>query len=699
MPKSFLILSIFISFFANAQKKQIDSLNKVLEKGNKKQMARALYELGQTYERYSNTEKSIESFNRCLQVSSEIKDSTLIAYSLDGLANIYKNNENIPKALEFLIKSEKIKTATHDGFGLTFTYSSFSEIYESQNDYTKALEYSYKCLRIMNDSLLHGRSSKDDVSHFLCDIGFLHIKQQDYTKALKAFTKALQLSKEYGENKQSIAFCHYYLGEVNLKLSNFDVALDWFEKGLNISQANDDKAGIAYCFSDLGELYIKKNEYNIALDYYNKALKLYEETASKEGAIYSLNKMSNIYFKRNDFNSASLYSLKSLQLSKEIGFPKNIQDVAKQLYTVYKKQNNSTKALQMHELYIQMRDSINNKESQKNILKKQFQYEYEKKVSSDSLKVSEERKINKLNAEKEQSQRYFLYIGLIVVIVFSGFMFKKYRETQAQKLIIEKQKHLVEEKHKEITDSINYAERIQRSLLASEELLNENLKESFVFFKPKDVVSGDFYWAYNTVNNRAVFALADCTGHGVPGGFMSMLGNSFLNELVVENKIFNPAEILNKLRTKIISSLEQKGVTDRRDGMDMAICTWNKLNNTLEFAGANNKLWIIRNGSLIEYAGNKMPVGNYHGELKPFTLHEIKLELGDQIILSTDGFADQFGGEGSKKLMSKNLKTFIVNNSNLMLQQQKELLYNFLHEWKGKNEQVDDVSIISVKLV
>ena len=178
-----------------------------------------------------------------------------------------------------------------------------------------------------------------------------------------------------------------------------------------------------------------------------------------------------------------------------------------------------------------------------------------------------------------------------------------------------------------------------------------------------------------------------------------MLGNSFLNELVVENKIFRPDEILNRLRKKIIASLEQKGSADRRDGMDMAICTWNKLNNTMEFAGANNKLWIIRNSKLIEYTGNKMPVGNYEGELSPFTCHDIQLEKNDLIILTTDGFADQFGGENSKKFMSKNLKAFLVNNSDLPLENQKYELVNLFNSWKGNNEQVDDISLIMIKVV
>jgi serine phosphatase RsbU (regulator of sigma subunit) len=178
-----------------------------------------------------------------------------------------------------------------------------------------------------------------------------------------------------------------------------------------------------------------------------------------------------------------------------------------------------------------------------------------------------------------------------------------------------------------------------------------------------------------------------------------MLGNSFLNEIVVENKIFKPDQILNKLRQKIISSLGQKGSADRRDGMDMAVCTWNKIDNTLEFSGANNKLWIIRKGELSEYPGDKMPIGNFDGDLTPFKCYNIQLHKNDSIVLSTDGFADQFGGDGGKKFMSKNLKNLLVNNSDLSLENQKNELINSLNSWKGNHEQVDDISLIIIKVV
>ena len=212
-------------------------------------------------------------------------------------------------------------------------------------------------------------------------------------------------------------------------------------------------------------------------------------------------------------------------------------------------------------------------------------------------------------------------------------------------------------------------------------------------------MSGDFYWAYNTPNNRSIFCLADCTGHGVPGGFMSMLGNSFLNEIVVENKIFKADQILNKLRSKIIHALEQKGGTQQKDGMDMSLCVWNKLDNTLEFAGANNPLWLLRGKELQEYKADKMPIGLYLETETPFSSVTIQLQVGDIIYLSTDGYADQFGGPKGKKLKYKPLIESLIKNSALPMAEQKNILDSTFNEWMHKHDQVDDVSLIGVKVV
>jgi serine phosphatase RsbU (regulator of sigma subunit) len=265
------------------------------------------------------------------------------------------------------------------------------------------------------------------------------------------------------------------------------------------------------------------------------------------------------------------------------------------------------------------------------------------------------------------------------------------------------QKELVEEKQKEIIDSINYAKRIQQAVLTGEDVWKKVSKEHFILFKPKDIVSGDFYWAYNTPNNRSVFALADCTGHGVPGGFMSMLGNSFLNEIVVENKIFKADEILNKLRSKIIQALEQKGGTQQKDGMDISLCVWNKLDNTLEFAGANNPLWLVRKNEnavteLVEVKADKMPIGTYLENEVPFSSTTIQLQKGDIIFLCTDGYADQFGGPKGKKYKYKPLIDSLIKNYNLSMEEQKVAAEIAFNDWKNHHEQVDDVSLIGVRV-
>ncbi len=283
----------------------------------------------------------------------------------------------------------------------------------------------------------------------------------------------------------------------------------------------------------------------------------------------------------------------------------------------------------------------------------------------------------------------------------------------------ENQKHIVEKKQKEIVDSITYAKRIQTALLTSNEYIENNLRaEHFILFKPKDIVSGDFYWALsiaripawdlgtnkitlpNTIVRQNTFYIitADCTGHGVPGAFMSMLNISFLNENIVDHAIRLPHEILNEQRKEIIEALNPVGSTEEsKDGMDCVLCVYDFDKMLLHFAAANSSLWLVRNGELIEYKGDKMPVGKHTDEVPSFTLQTIELKKGDIIYTSTDGFADQFGTNG-KKLMKKKFKVELLKIHKLSMKDQKQYLDRFFETWKGNLEQVDDVCVIGVSI-
>ncbi len=306
--------------------------------------------------------------------------------------------------------------------------------------------------------------------------------------------------------------------------------------------------------------------------------------------------------------------------------------------------------------------------------------------------------------------------GLLTFTVafFCVFLIRtRYRLTYNEirsRMELAKSKEMIEQAHeevvfqkKEITDSINYARSIQRSLIPAEEQFSTYFKDSFVLFKPKDIVSGDFYWIHEK-DNCIFYATGDCTGHGVPGGFMTMLGISFLDEIVEAKKVSDPGIILNLMRDKIIGTLKQNGnFGESKDGMDITVCVIDKTKKELVYASANNPLYLIRQSghealrTLSIYKADKQPCGFYH-DYKPFTSQRIALEAGDCIYTFSDGFPDQFGGPNGKKFMHRQFKELLLKHAALPFQKQKQLLSSAFSSWQGDLDQVDDVLVIGVQL-
>lgn len=263
--------------------------------------------------------------------------------------------------------------------------------------------------------------------------------------------------------------------------------------------------------------------------------------------------------------------------------------------------------------------------------------------------------------------------------------------------LLNDQKVIIEENHRSITDSIRYAEKIQHSILPDPNYIRRYLPESFVLFKPKDIVSGDFYW-FAQSGDKKVIAAVDCTGHGVPGALMSMLGNSLLNRIVNDLNITEPAQILNELRNGVINSLKKNGTDPANGGMDMALCTIDSENRKLEFAGAFNPLVYVRNGEIGQVRANRMPIGRYiHKSTEPFTNHVLDIEPGDVFYLFSDGFQDQFGGPKDRKFGSKQFKQLLLSIHELPILKQKAALEKALTDWQGDQEQIDDVVVIGFR--
>ena len=274
-------------------------------------------------------------------------------------------------------------------------------------------------------------------------------------------------------------------------------------------------------------------------------------------------------------------------------------------------------------------------------------------------------------------------------------MIRKLHETENQ---LKSQKHIVEERNQELTDSIVYAKRIQDAILPAKEIKYSLFPESFVLLKPKDVVSGDFYW-FTEKNGKKLIAAVDCTGHGVPGAFMSMIGVAFLNEIVNEKEITKPGEILSQLRYLVIQALKQTGAEgEQKDGMDISILSFDEKNSTVEYAGANNPLWHYSNGIMNEQKADKRSIGFFRGKGLPFTNHTIEYKKGDVFYIFTDGYADQFGGPKGKKFKYRQFQELLISSIQEPMQKQEEILGNTFHEWKGNLEQVDDVCVIGVRV-
>lgn len=638
------------------------------EKANFKQIkATALNNLAFYYSQKGVFDSAIYYYNSSIIIFKEVNNQNLYAQALTNIGYNYSCKGDNKKALEYYYKALKIQDKINDINGITLTRNNIATIHFGLGEYDKALSEFLKCVELQEKT-----NNLGNAALYLANIGYVYSVKSDSANALLYYKKSLAIRKEL-----------------------------------------NDKSGLYVLYNNMGLLYNNFKNYNEALKFAFLSLETATELGANEDISILKNNIGNYYKKLNNYSKAYDYIKQGYESAKQINKAQNMYVCLTNMVDVSEKIGKYKEALEYIKLAHALKDSLNNESLKKESYKKELDFDYSKKKAIDSLQVVANKKITEAKFKQEKTQRYALYGGLFVLICVAVFIFNRLQITKKQNLIIENQKmevelkneeithqkELVEEKQKEIIDSINYAKRIQQAVLTDDDVWSKVSKEHFILFKPKDIVSGDFYWAYNTPNNRSVFALADCTGHGVPGGFMSMLGNSFLNEIVVENKIFKADEILNKLRSKIINALEQKGGEQQKDGMDISLCVWNKLDNTLEFAGANNPLWLLRGSELQEYKADKMPIGTYLENEVPFTSTMIQLQKGDIVFLSTDGYADQFGGPKGKKYKYKPLIENLIRNSNLPMQEQKIALDNTFNQWKHHHDQVDDVSVIGVKVI
>lgn len=379
------------------------------------------------------------------------------------------------------------------------------------------------------------------------------------------------------------------------------------------------------------------------------------------------------------------------------------------LHKNYKAIGKHKNALAYFEEMEQIKDSTFNEEKTREIAYLVNIYRFNKARAEDSIRTADMKRVkdaeilaHKSQLKQEATMRYALYAGLIFLILFGGFMYNRFKVTSRQKKIIETQKqevefqkNIIEEKNHEILDSITYARRLQEAILPPLKVVRSYFPNSFILYKPKDIVAGDFYYM-ETIHDKVVLAAADCTGHGVPGAMVSVVCSNALNRTVKEFKILDPGAILDKVKQLVVETFE-KSEDEVKDGMDISLCMWNTRTNELQWAGANNPLWILRQNEIQEIKGDKQPVGKSI-QNSNFTTHKLQLNPGDSFYIFTDGYEDQFGGEKGKKFKSANMKNLFLSVKNENMETQRNKILTAFNTWKGNLEQVDDVCVIGVRI-
>lgn len=650
--------------------------------------------------------------------SSQKYFKTLYAGCLINTGYYFRVIGEIDSALLFYEKSLKAYSELDVKEGIAYCFNNMGVIYDNQGNLEKALECYHGSLKIQEEI-------KDDegIANSLSNIGEVHRTQGEFEKALEYFHRSLTIQKRI-INSRGEALTLIKIGDVYREDEKYEKAIDYFNNALRIFRNIESNSGIASALKEIGTIHNLKKDYVVALKYFNQSKILQEEIGDKEELAKGYNNLSVVYLNLDQEKEAKKYGLKAFELAKQLGFTEVISSTANALSSVYEKENNLSGALKMFKLHIFMRDSIHNAKNEKVAIRRQIQYDYDNQQALNDKEHENQILLDQKEIEKQKVIKYSVVFMLIVVVLFLLFVFNRLRITRKQKIIIletneelnqtndvlaaqrdeienqkdaiEEQKNIVENKNKEITDSISYAKRIQQAILPSHEIMKALLPNSFVIYKPKAIIAGDFYWV-EEVEGLVIFAVADCTGHGVPGAMVSVVCHTALNRAIREFKLISPNEILVKTR-EIVKERFQSGTNEISDGMDIALCVWDKKQSKLSYSGAYNSLYLIRKNKLIEYKADKQPIGKFMGDEKPYNIHDIQLQKDDLIYLFSDGYADQFGGEKDKKFSYKRFRELILKNNKLSMDVQKNILSNELENWMQNTEQIDDVCVLGLKV-
>jgi tetratricopeptide (TPR) repeat protein len=686
----------------------IESIEKLKKSGNSIEISKAYGRIAILYQDNSQLDKALDYLNAALKAIKASGNKKAEADIISQIATVYYDSGQYKLTISSYEQAIELKKQIGDVKGAMETLSEMGNALSNVYQYDKAL-YAYEEALYLSQKIGNNEGIID-----ACDqMAGIYYNQNNYKKSVQFYNKAIIRAESIGD-KESLSNLKNSIGVVYYRMGNYDLAVKFYDQSISIDKETGNKKNMSQSFNNIGNVNYDWNKYEQAIEFYEKSLELKRELNFEEGIAVSLYNIGNAYIELRNLSKATEYLGSGLDLAKKLKFREVIQQTYKALSKVYELNNDFRNAVASYKSYSenvvpgifiegQFSESSSFYGKESKTVKRLRKELYRQKILAENEALQNKEKEQQLavkdlelkNQKSKVTRVRSLLLFTILILILAAFVamqfYRRYKEKKLYSEVISFQKQ-------QITDSIEYASRIQKAVLPPDELVKAVFPESFIYNKPKDIVSGDYFYIA-VVQEKTYVAVADCTGHGVPGAFMSMLGLSLIKEVIqMQEKAPSANEILNQLRDSLMKALHQTGREDEaKDGIDIALCVIDKKNNTLEYSGANNPCYIIRNLKIIELKADRMPIG-IHPILNDFKGQQIYLEKDDVIYLFSDGYRDQIGAETLKKFKKEYFNNLLIEIQSLPLAQQAEMLDKRHIQWRGDIEQTDDILIMGLKV-
>lgn len=696
-PRAFLlglIITLSSCSLVYAQQSKVDSLKPVLAQANDTSRIRLLLQLSNAYLSFS-AKKALEPASEARMLAIQYSDIRREAQALLAIGQANSRMGNVSVAIDCFNQAIDLIRQLNSDEEHGELLINVGNAYIDEGIYDQALRVSLDAYKLYER---HG--NKRGMARALIISGNSYRKTKNSDKATTDYEKALELAREVKDQNLE-AGCLNNLSIVAGNKGDHQRALYYLDQARVIHEKSGNQYSLAKVLNNIGSEYYELDSFNLAAEYFLMSLEIRKKLGDKRGQASTLANLGSVSMSQENVDKAIEYYQRSLDLAKEIGALEVQMEVYLSLYEAYNHKEEPEKALDYYISYTKIKDSIFTSDMSESVAEMQARFDVEK-AEGEARAQAKQKEIIVISS----------VIGAVLLLIIIVSIWRQSITRKKVNIELNRQKQEIENKNtelasayqeielknKDITDSIRYARRIQEAILPEVEFASTFGKSGFVFYKPKDIVSGDFYWMERK-DNLLLFAAVDCTGHGVPGAFVSIVCSNLLSQSVNEHGLRRPNDILNDVNARLSVTLRQRADESKvRDGMDIALCVLDTRTGLLEYAGAFNPAWVLRKDEIIELKADKFPVGNFEDEeLRTYSAQQLQLQKGDRVYIFSDGFTDQFGGPLGKKYKRTRFVDFLRKIQSQPICDHNLLLEKEHMEWRGSLEQIDDILVMGIE--